>query len=99
MEFSLCDLKVGESGTVVSVKSKGDILRRLLDIGVISGTRVKCVLKSPLGDPTAYLIRGAVMALRKEDCLDVMVKVNEPLLVVNKDGTYGSVGRLKRRRG
>ena len=76
-----------------------DILRRLLDIGVISGTRVKCVLKSPLGDPTAYLIRGAVMALRKEDCLDVMVKVNEPLLVVNKDGTYGSVGRLKRRRG
>lgn len=99
MEFSLCDLKVGECGTVVSVKSKGDILRRLLDIGVISGTRVKCVLKSPLGDPTAYLIRGAVMALRKEDCLDVMVKVNEPLLVVNKDGTYGSVGRLKRRRG
>ena len=99
MEFSLYDLKVGECGTVVSVKSKGDILRRLLDIGVISGTRVKCVLKSPLGDPTAYLIRGAVMALRKEDCLDVMVKVNEPLLVVNKDGTYGSVGRLKRRRG
>lgn len=99
METSLCNLSVGESGTVISVKAKGDILRRLLDIGVISGTKIKCFFKSPLGDPTAYLIRGAVIALRKEDCEDVTVKVDAPMLVVNKNGTYGSVGRFKRRRG
>ena len=41
--------------------------RRLQDIGLISGTRVECVGVSPLGDPAAYLIRGAVIALRRED--------------------------------
>jgi len=74
MEFALCDLKVGQSSRVVSVNARGDILRRLLDIGIVNGTKIKCVLKSPLGDPTAFLIRGAVIALRKEDSSNIMVK-------------------------
>lgn len=88
MESALCDLKVGQSGTVVSINAKGDILRRLLDIGIVSGTRVKCVLKSPLNDPTAFLIRGAVIAFRKEDSANIMV--------VTENGSYCTVGRSKR---
>ena len=40
MEIALCDLKVGQSGTIVSVDANDDILRRLLDIGIVSGTRL-----------------------------------------------------------
>lgn len=76
MELVLSRLKVGQSGTVVSVNAKGSILRRLLDIGIVAGTKVRCVLKSPLGDPIAYLIRGAVIALRVEDAVKIIVKTN-----------------------
>ena len=44
-----------------------NLYQRLLDIGVINGTNVECVLKSPSNDPKAYLIRGAVIAIRNED--------------------------------
>ena len=44
-----------------------------MDIGAINGTLVECVLKSPCGDPKAYLIRGAVIAIRDEDakCISI----------------------------
>ena len=98
MEIALCDLTVGQGGTVVSVNAKGDILRRLLDIGIVDGTEIKCVLKSPLGDPTAFLIRGAVIALRKEDSINIMVKSEFPSLVVRDNGPYCTIGRNKRYR-
>ena len=41
--------------------------RRLTDLGLVRGTRVTCVLRSPAGDPRAYLIRGALIALRRAD--------------------------------
>jgi ferrous iron transport protein A len=41
--------------------------RRLLDIGLAENTVVECVGRSPSGDPAAYLIRGAVIAIRKCD--------------------------------
>ena len=98
MQAALCDLKVGQGGTVVSVNANTDILRRLLDIGIVSGTRVHCVLKSPLGDPSAFLIRGAVVALRNEDSVNIMVDADFPLAVVKENGSYGAVGRHKSRR-
>ena len=58
---------------VLSVNSKYEIRRRLLDMGLIPGTLVTCVFKSPWGDPSAYLIRGALVALRKEDADEIMI--------------------------
>jgi len=70
---TLKDLKPGQSAVVSSLLSAGSIRRRFLDIGLIPGTVVKCLLKSPAGDPTAYMIRGAVIALRSEDSSAVLV--------------------------
>ncbi len=47
--------------------------RRFSDIGMICGTEVECVGKSPSGDPSAYLIRGAVIAIRSADLKDVYI--------------------------
>lgn len=66
-------------GKVVEVKaltSTGSMRRRLQDIGLITGTKIECLQKSPFGDPVAYLIRGAVIALRAEDSSKILVKYN-----------------------
>ena len=69
---SLKDLKVGQKIKICSLLSKGSIRRRLRDIGLIEDTEVECLFKSPAGDPTAFLIRGAVIALRSEDSSNIL---------------------------
>ncbi len=69
----LSTLKEGQSAKVKELLATGNIRRRLQDIGLIEGTNVSCVLRSPAGDPVAYLIRGAVIALRTEDSTNVLV--------------------------
>ncbi len=71
---SLCDIKPGETCVVAALNSKGGMRRRLLDIGLVENTDVECVGTSPGGDPSAYLIRGAVIAIRSEDCKDILIK-------------------------
>lgn len=55
-------LNIDEEAVVAKIGEKS---RRLKDLGLVEGTKVKCVLRSPLGDPYAYKIRGAVVAIRK----------------------------------
>ncbi len=69
----LADLKRGQKGVISKLAAYDDMRRRLQDIGLIEGTVVECLGKSPLGDPTAFLIRGAVIALRSEDAGRVLV--------------------------
>jgi ferrous iron transport protein A len=69
----LCDLKAGEKAQVVALRHPGGLRRRLLDIGLINGTEVECLGCSPLGDPKAYLIRGAVIAIRTADACEVEI--------------------------
>jgi len=69
---SLNDLRIGQKVKITSLLSKGSIRRRLQDIGLIEGTQVECLLKSPAGDPVAFLIRGAVIALRSEDSSNIL---------------------------
>ena len=70
----LSDLRPGEGAVVRYLGAVGDTRRRLQDIGLISGTAVLCERKSPLGDPIAYRIRGATMALRGTDAGRVEVE-------------------------
>ena len=63
----LSALPEGESAYVTEVNAAPAMDRRLTDLGLVRGTRVTCVLRSPAGDPCAYLIRGALIALRRTD--------------------------------
>lgn len=74
MNTTLSSLAEGTTATVRSMNSSGSMRRRLMDMGLIEGTRVICLHRSPAGDPTAYLIRGAVIALRSEDTGKIMVE-------------------------
>ncbi len=65
--YTLADLTVGSIGQVVSVELNGLLRRRILDLGLVPGTPVQCIRKSPAGNPVAYLIRGTLIALRSDD--------------------------------
>lgn len=69
----LWDIKPGQRARVAQLNTKGSMRRRLLDIGLVNGTLVECLGESPAGDPRAYLIRGAVIAIRSRDCRDILV--------------------------
>ena len=64
-------LRVGESGVVAGVEGESTMRRRLFDLGLVPGTTVTCTAVSPAGDPAAYLIRGAVIAIRGRDAAEV----------------------------
>ena len=49
--------------------------RRLQDLGLVADTRVQCIQRAASGDPTAYRIRGAVIALRAADARLIEVGV------------------------
>ncbi len=70
----LSDLRVGQHGIVKALLSDGAMRRRLLDIGLVPGTTVSCVGRSVAGDPAAYLIRGAVIAIRDSDSVAILLK-------------------------
>ncbi len=70
----LHELAVGERAIVTTLHMTGGMRRRLLDIGLVEQTTVECVGKAPSGDPLAFSVRGAVIALRSEDCRLVEVR-------------------------
>lgn len=72
--MTLAELEVGQRTRVVRLLVEGLTRRRLLDLGLLPGTEVRAVMKSPLGTPTAYEIRGSVLALRSEDASKIVVK-------------------------
>lgn len=70
----LADLCPGQSAVVSQLCHTGGMRRRLLDIGLVENTVVECIGRSPAGDPSAYLIRGAVIAIRSQDSRLVQIK-------------------------
>lgn len=66
-DIPLDKLPLNTVGNVRTLNCSGSVRRRLLDLGIVKGTKITPILKSPSGDPTAFEIRGSVIALRKED--------------------------------
>lgn len=73
-QMTLNEIKPGQYGVVRELRTGGSMRRRLLDIGLIEDTKVECLGRSPCGDPSAFLIRGAVIAIRSEDCKNIIIK-------------------------
>lgn len=73
-KVSLAALREGERARVTELLAQAGMRRRLLDLGLTPGTWVECELKSPSGDPAAYRIRGALIALRRKDAALVLAE-------------------------
>ncbi|HQU72265.1 MAG TPA: metal-dependent transcriptional regulator [Calditrichia bacterium] len=71
----LADLQPGETAEVVNISRacRGLQRQRLMDLGIIPGTVLQVGMRSAAGDPVAYHIRGAVIALRREHTKQINV--------------------------
>lgn len=75
----LSSLKEHETAKIVGIskESRGERRRRLLDLGFVKGTQISIDLMSPLQNPTAYLVKGTSIALRKDQASKILIKKDE----------------------
>lgn len=74
MNLTLNDISVGQSATIYKLNSIGNMRRRLLDIGLVDNTKIKCIGKNASENMKAFLIRGAVIAIRTDDLKNILIK-------------------------
>jgi DtxR family transcriptional regulator, Mn-dependent transcriptional regulator len=72
---ALSDLKTGQKGKVVKVASKGEVRRRIMEMGIITGTEILVKGFAPFGDPMELGIKGYNLSLRKSEASDIMVEL------------------------
>jgi ferrous iron transport protein A len=68
-------MPLGKLGRVRKLTSNGTLRRRMLDLGLTTNTAVRALRQSPFGDPVAYQIRGAVIALRHEEAKHILIEL------------------------
>lgn len=71
----LTRLPLGQEAMVcgLSPACRGAMRRRLMDLGFVPGSRIAVDMPSPLGNPTAYIVRGAAIALRSDQARYILI--------------------------
>ena len=72
--IALSSLKDGERAIVKIIDISGAEKIRLNNLGLIENTTITALYRSFLGEPCAYLIRGAVIALRLDTTDNIYVQ-------------------------
>lgn len=76
-EIKLGELPLGKTAVVKSIESSTLLMKRIINLGVTKGAEITPLFRAPFGDPTAYSVKGCVVALRKSDCEGIIVMINE----------------------
>jgi len=71
--MKLTDIDIGQRVAVSAVSGNSAVVRRLRDMGIVEGTEIVPIMVSPLGDPRAYSVFGAVIAIRARDAENIAV--------------------------
>lgn len=71
---NLAGLRIGDIVTIDHVGGERAFRRRLMELGLVPGTRVELVAVAPLGDPLELLVRGASLSIRRTDAAFVRVQ-------------------------
>ena len=73
----LTSLALGTAGTVAEIKVPPGSRARLMEMGLLVGTKVELVRFAPLGDPVEIKVRGYNLTLRKNEAEQILVKSGE----------------------
>lgn len=74
---TLDNLKPGMTGVITKVGGDGSVKRRMIDMGLVSGTSVQIVKYAPLGDPMEVKVKNFNLSLRKTEAALVGVQVKD----------------------
>ncbi len=72
---TLSQLAAKESAVILRVLGSGPVQRRIIDMGVVPGTRVTVQKFAPLGDPMEIKVKGFSLSLRKSEAANIEVEV------------------------
>jgi ferrous iron transport protein A len=70
----LSELQVGDKAEVTGLNVDAAIRRRIMDMGLIKGTRFKVLRVAPLGDPMEIFFKGLYLTMRKSEADGIMVE-------------------------
>ena len=72
--MKLDQLSIGEEAVVLTVGGEGALRCRLLDMGLIPGTKLSIKKRAPMGDPIELHLRGYLLTIRLEDAQKIDVE-------------------------
>jgi Fe2+ transport system protein FeoA len=75
--MNLAQTRIGQVVTISHVGGEGSFRRRLMELGLVPGTRVELVGVAPLGDPLELLVRGSSLSIRRTEAMGVSVNLGE----------------------
>jgi ferrous iron transport protein A len=76
--MQLADAALGQVVTIRQVGGERAFRRRLMELGLVPGTRVQLVGIAPLGDPMELLVRGASLSIRRSEARELSVAASVP---------------------
>jgi len=71
---SLTTLPAGQTATVAEIQVPPESRARLMEMGLLAGTRIELVRFAPLGDPVEIKLRGYNLTLRKHEAERIFVR-------------------------
>jgi Fe2+ transport system protein FeoA len=77
MELQLNKLEPGQNAVVVTIKGSGATRRRIMDMGIVRGSKIKVIRRAPLGDPVEFEIRDYNLTLRKKEAECIYVSLED----------------------
>jgi ferrous iron transport protein A len=73
--INLRQMETNQTGTIISVNAKGELGRRIRDMGLIPGKDITIQGRAPLYDPVALRIMGFTLTLRNNEADMIKVAV------------------------
>jgi Fe2+ transport system protein FeoA len=77
--MTLSELKPGQTGIVTRV-TLNNLRKRIIDMGVVNGTRIHVKKLAPLGDPMEIVVRGYLLTIRKAEARAIEIALAEASL-------------------
>ncbi|MCK4906875.1 MAG: ferrous iron transport protein A [Spirochaetes bacterium] len=68
------DLKKNETGVIKELLSIGNLRKKLMEMGVLKGVRVKLTKVAPLGDPIEIEVKNYRLSLRKKEAGEIILE-------------------------
>ncbi|MEP7050060.1 MAG: FeoA family protein [Pseudomonadota bacterium] len=92
--MNLAHTRIGQIVTVEHVGGEGAFRRRLMELGLVPGTRVQVIGVAPLGDPLELLVRGGSLSIRRSEAEGVSVSAGEVASAERVGGSQATASAL-----
>jgi len=73
--INLREMRVEQTGVVAAVKASGEMGRRIREMGLVPGKKIRVQGRAPLLDPVSLRIMGFTLTLRNNEADHVQVEV------------------------